>query len=361
MNTNREYCVLCEEENKLITITTCKMPLYAIYPENIDQNITWDMTYGYCEQCLSTQLKTLLDPNILYDKNYIQPNSESYNWVQHNISFIDFIVKCVDINCPLIEVGSSSFVLGRHLTRYFKDYTVFDYSLDQAIRRDNIKYIEGNCENYNFPKDSNIIMSHVFEHLYEPKKFIANCKRNNVKQIIIAIPDMENINMLHVFNQHTFTYSIVDIEYIFGLSHYKATRKLRFNTNDNSFPALFFQFELSNSIIEIERPLIESRHIYMKNLLKPIQIPKNTFLATAGMMMLPIYSIIENKENIIGVIDQNKILHGKKYANTTHHIHPYEYLKNYDENTTILVFSYRKNDIINCIRNVNTEINIMVI
>jgi hypothetical protein len=56
------------------------------------------------------------------------------------------------------------------LIEYYKDYTVFDYSLDQAIRRDNVNYIEGNCENFDFPQDSNIIMSHVFEHLYEPKK-----------------------------------------------------------------------------------------------------------------------------------------------------------------------------------------------
>jgi hypothetical protein len=170
MNINREYCVLCEKQNEIITITTHKMPLYVIYPDDICSNITWDMTYGYCKQCLSVQLKTLLDPNILYDKNYIQPNSASYNWVQHNISFIDFIVKCVNTNIPLIEVGSSSFVLGRHLIEYYKDYTVFDYSLDQAIRRDNVNYIEGNCENFDFPQDSNIIMSHVFEHLYEPKK-----------------------------------------------------------------------------------------------------------------------------------------------------------------------------------------------
>ncbi len=168
--------------------------------------------------------------------------------------------------------------------------------------------------------------------------------------------------MLHVFNQHTFSYSSADIEYIFGLNNYKATRRVKFNTNDNSFQALFFQFELTNNIITIERPLIENRHMYMKNLLKPIKIPKNTFLITAGLMMLSVYSLIENKENIIGVIDQNKTLHGKKYANHERaRIHSYEYLKDYDSNATVIVFQYRKNDIINCIRNVNTEINIIVI
>jgi hypothetical protein len=100
----------------------------------------------------------------------------------------------------------------------------------------------------------------------------------------------------------------------------------------------------------------------MKNLLKPIKIPKSTFLITAGLMMLSVYSLIENKENIIGVIDQNTTLHGKKYANhELARINSYEYLKDYDSNATVIVFQYRKNDIINCIRNVNTEINIIVV
>jgi len=151
------------------------------------------MKYGYCEKCYSVQLKTLLDPNILYDKNYVQPVSSSYSWVKHNISFISFIINSVNINKSLIEIGSSTFVLGKHLIEYYKDYTIFDYSLEQTGKKDGVKYIERNCENYNFPENSNIIMSHVFEHLYDPQKFIENCKNNNVENIIISIPNMNDL------------------------------------------------------------------------------------------------------------------------------------------------------------------------
>lgn len=351
----RDFCVLCDDSSSLQDITTLKMPLYAIYPENVKKD-TWDMTYGYCEKCFSVQLKTLLDPNILYDKNYIQPVSSSYNWVQHNMSFINFIINAIEIDKPLIEVGSSSFCLGKHLIEYYKDYSVFDYSIEQAIKQENVKYIEGNCENYNFESNSNIIMSHVFEHLYEPKKFIMNCKNNGVKNIVIAIPNMNDLNLLHVFNLHTFLYSDNDIEYIFGINNYKLLNKVYFTTKDKSFPALFFHFELTDNIILIERNIISNRHNYAQNTLKHIIIPPNTFLITAGMMMLQMYCLIDNKENIIGVIDQNKLIQGKKFADTEFIIQPYEYLAGYDNNTNVFVLNYRKQDIINCIHKVNNNI-----
>ena len=61
----RDNCVLCEINSQLIDIHTLKMPLYSVYPENVKPDTTWNMTYGYCKQCFSVQLKTLLDPNIL--------------------------------------------------------------------------------------------------------------------------------------------------------------------------------------------------------------------------------------------------------------------------------------------------------
>jgi hypothetical protein len=353
----RDFCVLCNN-SKLNDIKTINIPLYII--DNPD-NKSWDMKYGYCETCYSVQLKTLLDPNILYDKNYIQPVSESYNWVQHNMSFVNFIINSVNINKPLIEIGSSSFVLGKHLIEYYKDYTVFDYSLEQAEKKDRVKYIEGNCENYNFPENSNVIMSHVFEHLYDPKKFIENCKKNNVENIIISIPNMNDLSNLNIFNQHTFLYSDDDIEYIFKINHYKLLNKSFFNTNDKSFPCLFFHFQLSKEKKEpiILRKIIENRHLYTCNLLKSFKVPEKTFIATAGMQSLTIYNSIENNENIIGIIDYNIKLQNNKYGNTDFLIQPYEYLKNYSSEYSILVFGYRKPDIINNIRKVNNDINII--
>jgi hypothetical protein len=341
---SRELCVLCEHSRlkELANIDIC------------------GIKYGFCPECFSVQLTNLLDPSVIYNGKYIQPDSASYNWVRHNISFINFIVKCVNTSETLIEIGSSSFVLGKHLIEYYTDYTVFDYSLEQVKMRPDVKYIEGNCENFDFPWDSTIIMSHVFEHLYEPKKFIENCKRNHVKNIIIAVPNMESSNILHVTCQHTFMYSENDIEYIFGLHQYKLSDKYRFNTKDESFPVLFFNFELTNDIIEVDRCLSNSRHLYIEKILKKIKIPENTIIATAGCFSEILYSLIEDKENLIAVIDNNKNLHGKKFIDSELLIHSYDFLVNL-KNCNIILHHPRKVDIISCIRRCNKNINIIII
>ena len=352
----RDNCVLCDN-CKLQDIQTVKMPLYIV---NNPDNTSWDMKYGYCEQCYSVQLKTLLDPNILYDKNYIQPLSTSYSWVQHNMSFINFIIKSIPINQPLIEIGSSSFVLGKHLLEYYKDFTVFDYSIEQANQQEGVTYIEGNCENYHFPKDSTIIMSHVFEHLYEPKKFIENCKKNSVENILISIPNMNDLTVFNVFNHHTFLYNDDDIEYIFNLYNYKLTDKVFFNAKDSSFPCLFFHFTLDVSDEpKIVRPIIENRHLYTIQMMNSFYVPEKTFIATAGFMSLTIFGFINHK-NIVGVIDQNKLLHNKHFGCTNLTIQPYEYLKGFSSEYSILVHGYRTPDIINCIRKINTDIQIII-
>lgn len=357
----RIECVLCKNNSKLVPNKTINEVAYHL----TNNDGEYDLTYGYCKTCYSVQLMTLLDPEIIYDGNKnILPCSNTYNWIQHNISFIQFIISSINTRESLIEIGSSSFVLGKHLIDYYKDYSVFDISLKSCEKRENVKYIEGNCENYEFNKGSNLMMSHVFEHLYEPKKFIENCHKNSVENIIISIPNMNDENIFHITNQHTFLYNDSDIEYIFSLYNYKCMKKHFFNANDVSFPCIFFHFQL-NREKELANPfrvINECRHSFMMNILnKEINVPENTFIATSGMFSNLLFGLIVEKKNIIGIIDQNENLHGKIFANTGLQFYPYEHLKTFDESANIIVSHPRKIDIINCIRKVNEKINIIVI
>jgi len=358
---NRNFCVLCNENQKLLTMSNVIIPINTLGVLEEEQSQCYDLKYGYCEKCYSVQIMTLLDPELLYGNNYALPNAKCYNWIQHNIGFVKFIISSLIPNTPIIEIGGSSFVIGKHLIHYYPDYTIFDYTLKDAVKIDNIKYTEGNCEEYNFASNSNIIMSHVFEHLYNPKKFLTNCKKNNVENIIIAVPNMNDVNNLFVFNQHTFLYNDIDIEYIFGNYGYKSITKKFFNTLDNSFPCMFFHFKLTNNINIIKRPIILNRHLFTNNILKPIVIPEKTFIATAGMNATIVYSIIENKQNILGIIDSNNIIHGKYFCNSKHIVQSYEIIKNCNSDTNILVFGYRKNDITAMIKKINDNIKIILL
>jgi hypothetical protein len=258
---------------------------------------------------------TLADPHVLYDKNYVQP-FQTHLWTQHNLSFIAFIAK----HCPpqpLLEIGSSSFCLGKHLIHYYPDYTVFDYSIEQAMKRDDVTYIEGNCEEYDFTQPC-IVMSHVFEHLYEPKKFIQNCLRNKVKTILLSVPSMET-PQLHVCSQHTFQYNAQDIVYLFGLYEYKVMEIVHWNTD--SFPCFFYCFTLDGPQ-KVEQ-IIAPRHLYSMQYFKPFRVPPNTFLTTANMFSVLVYPWIENKEDVIGVVDVNPKKHGKRFSYTSLIVQPF--------------------------------------
>lgn len=305
---SRTQCVLCD--TSLHSFTSFLHPVY-----DCDTNESWNIEYGYCPNCFSVQLMTLADPHVLYDKNYVQP-FQTHLWTQHNLSFIAFIAK----HCPpqpLLEIGSSSFCLGKHLIHYYPDYTVFDYSIEQAMKRDDVTYIEGNCEEYDFTQPC-IVMSHVFEHLYEPKKFIQNCLRNKVKTILLSVPSMET-PQLHVCSQHTFQYNAQDIVYLFGLYEYKVMEIVHWNTD--SFPCFFYCFTLDGPQ-KVEQ-IIAPRHLYSMQYFKPFRVPPNTFLTTANMFSVLVYPWIENKEDVIGVVDVNPKKHGKRFSYTSLIVQPF--------------------------------------
>lgn len=357
---NRNICILCTNSN-IIEIGELEHPIRDCIM-NDEINKIFKLKYGYCNNCYSVQLMTLIDPLILYDDNYNQPLYNNYNWIQHNISFINFIINSININEPIIEIGSSSFCLGKHLIFYYKDYTVFDIVLNKNINRlNNIKYVEGNCENYKFTENSNIIMSHVFEHLYNPKLFINNCKQNKIKNIIISIPNMNDINYNHVNMQHTFLYNDNDIEYIFNEYNYILKKKFFFIANDNSLPCIYFYFNYMESLNICNRIIDNNRHISCINFFKKIDVPINTFIASASYHSILLYLKINNTENIIGIIDKDKNKHGKKFSNTNIIISDYKYLKEYNSDTNILVFGSQKNNIINDIIKINNKINIIEI
>jgi len=166
----------------------------------------------------------------------------------------------------------------------------------------------------NFKQDC-IILSHVIEYLYEPKSFIQKCLHNQVKTIFLSIPSIEN---LHVGKKYTFLYNSQDISYLFGIFHYKVKDFL------STSPYLFFHFVLDGPQ-QIEQ-YIEPRHLYSIRYFKSFRVPKNTFLTSCDMYSFVLYPWIENKEDIIGVVDENPHKQGTQFSYTVWIVQPYKIL-----------------------------------
>ena len=70
-----------------------------------------------------------------------------------------------------------------------------EFSEENYPNIENIEYISGNCETYNYTGINTIIMSHVFEHLYNPKEFI--------KKSTVLMRQLFSEKILILFNGQT--------------------------------------------------------------------------------------------------------------------------------------------------------------
>ena len=357
----RSSCILCDN-SQLTSIAKIDIPqsyCTAIGTKNVAHNIE----YGYCKECYSVQLMQLLPLEILYGESHFQPLNKTQIWIHHNISLAKFIIENVDTSTtpPMVEIGSSSFCLGRHLYEFY-DYTIFDYSLETSVRREGVKYIEGNCETFDFESNTSVIMSHVFEHLYNPKKFIQNCAQRKVKNIIISVPNMMDSEQFHINVEHTFLYSDNDIEHIFGLFNYKLKDRLQFNTQDSSFPCQFFSFELTSEPILIERIIDATRHLFSVSLLKKrITIPAKTYIATCHAFSVLLYALIENKENVAGVIDLDTHKQNMWFSVTNLIVQPYEILRTLGADAYLIVLHPKKTNILHTAKQYNSGLSFIIL
>lgn len=353
----RDKCVLCFDVKLVPFIELKNFPIKCILEKN-EQLYKWNMKLGSCEICGSVQQMNLLDPDILY-RGYSYNNQHSIIWKDHHEMLSKFIINNITKDKPIIEIGSSFVSLVDKLINDFKDYTIFDYSLDTIKNKlPYLKYIEGNCETYMFPSKSVLVMSHVFEHLYNPKQFLENCETNNVEDIIISIPNMNNNNLITITREHTYTYNSADIEYLFNTYGYYLKKM---NIQGDNF-SIFYHFNrlpsspLENRFLNPNKYL--STYTYFN---KKYTVPQKSVITTAGFWGQVLYNNITNKNDIIAVIDNDPIKQGKIFNGTELTINKSLYLNNFGNDTTAIIIKgfFWSDEVASTIRKHNKDIQIM--
>jgi hypothetical protein len=56
---------------------------------------------------------------------------------------------------------------------------------------DGVEFLNINGEVYDYISSDTVIMSHMFEHLYNPVDFIKKLNDSNIQNIFISIPNMK--------------------------------------------------------------------------------------------------------------------------------------------------------------------------
>lgn len=191
----RTKCCVCEGGIQKVK-TLENYPLSYVAKDSIDTR-TEDCDVGICNECDTLQLMNLADPNIIYG-DFHNNTSFSIKWQTHHDLFCKFIKD--KLHGKSIEVGGRSGEIIKRL-----DDTENYYTLDFSNPDNDPKNLRGNCEDFDFTGFDCLIMSHVFEHLYNPKKFAQNITDRGVDDIFLSIPNMKTIGLfLPVHREHPY-------------------------------------------------------------------------------------------------------------------------------------------------------------
>jgi hypothetical protein len=343
----RTSCVICS--NPLKKLYERKAFPISISPPEINTALCDDsfrnQNFAVCSFCSCVQFEgELIDPVVLYANSH-NNTGETPTWKEHHKEFKRFVMNTLPQS--ILEIGGTGILYS--LIRN-ENPDIFYASLDictPTVQLDGITYIQGNCENFDFKRHSTVVMSHVFEHLYNPRKFIENLEKAGVENVILSFPNMnamleeKNPNVLH--NEHTYFIDKLFTEWIFANYGYKLASYYEFKTH-----SLFFHFEKTSQEMKVSlynRPEIPStmKAIYEeeKHRLESLVVKENSFFAPAGLYGQLFHYF--TKAHIIGFLDNDTSKQGRRVYGTPYYVFPFEVIS-MNKRTTVYVWGgpYKK-------------------
>jgi hypothetical protein len=336
-----------------------KFPITANPPSQKDliiDDMFADQEFYNCEFCNCIQLGTLIDPNILY-KN---PHNDTYltpTWKKHHHDFAEFVLK--NTKNDIVEIGGNGII-----HEILKDkkmdlqYSILDIC-EPTLKKNNINYLFGNCEDYKFQKNETVVMSHVFEHLFNPRKFIENMYKCKVDIICISIPNMlyliNSNHYLVLHNEHTYYIDKNLIVWLFSQYNYELEDYEEYINH-----SLFFKFNRKkqyNIINLIKDTSLTNKILKSINPFFNIKIKESSFICPAGLYgQLLMYYYKDVK--ILGFLDNDKTKQNCRVYGSPYYVYSFDKILEYKNSTIYLLAGLYNNEIKKQINsyNINCEI-----
>ena len=207
--TVRENCIFC---NHKLTDQYFKNDLevytahYAV--EDCSDNTLTPYNVYTCDHCKTPQNKYLGDLNEIYRLNHA--DSTGTTMKNLHLTLLNLILEYKDDVGNIIEIGSSKGILAdlilQNLDRDY--YAVEPRFTGNESNKTVVKEFYENVDDSKYDANT-MIMSHVFEHFYNPKEILLKISKNkNIENLFLIFPNLEYYagnNVVHVLNtEHTF-------------------------------------------------------------------------------------------------------------------------------------------------------------
>lgn len=207
----RNKCIFCNSTNLKVYFDNDYTIPIASYNIDIKNNNNINIPFNIlcCQDCLTFQTKYLGDLNEIYKNNH----ADGYGNIRSimNDTFAELIKKTIPDISNILEIGAGSGILSLSIYNILPNinYNIIDPFYFGPIENRNIIYDYLENINLNMINTNIVVMSHVFEHFYEPLNIIEKLYNSqNIEYICLNFPDLETYiknKTYHVLNpEHTY-------------------------------------------------------------------------------------------------------------------------------------------------------------
>jgi len=361
--TERNNCILDNKSSVKKLYTLERFPVFmGCVDTPVEDDIFFDQDWGVSENGL-VQLKTLIDPNTLYENSHT-PGSVGKIWQQHHKRFFNFIVENSDDIDRYLEIGGASGSLWKNFSTLDSQfsYEIIEPS-HQKSSDSRLKYIRGFYETQSFDeKYKCIIHSHVFEHAYNPidflKKIFEDLTDDGVQ--FISIP-----NMRHWLKQgYTNTINFEHTYYLdeFVLEHVLARAGFSIDKKVVDTHSVFVKAVKSSDIGRVNVNFEYSKDLFLDYIYKLKSdvssildnVEDNVYLFGAHIFSQTLLNFGIDENIIISVLDNDVKKQGRRLYGTNLKIESPEVLRDVDKPTVILRAGVYTEEIKDQILNINS-------
>jgi SAM-dependent methyltransferase len=327
---NRNKCAICNKSNLENIFKIENIPVNLSCVETNKKYKYSTLSFSICKNCNTIQLDKLIQLKILYglSHNFTSVGKIWENYFKLLISNIQLLIR----DKVILEIGDPSGKIATNCNYYKKWYIVEPNKNNTIEFNDKIIFIESFFDN-NFALKDNvdiIIHSHLFEHIYEPNKFLKKCYEilNKNGEMIFGVPNMEFLAnkslclFLGVFFEHTIFLNKENIIYLLEKNGFGIINILNYENHSLIFHA---KKNKVNSIINIKInnyyemffTIIDEYKLFIKNCNTFIDnnSSKTFFLFGASYNSQFLLTLGLNGNKLKGILDnskekQNKYLYG---------------------------------------------------
>ena len=281
-----------------------------------------------CDTCYTLQLKNLIDPKVLYSTS----TNHNHNiigslWKQHFIKFAEFIHDTNDTYQNVLEIGTTSDKLLKHIKSY-ETYTIIDPSIKKNTfeNYNNTILIDEYVENFNSKHTYDIVLSsHFFEHVLNPSEILLKMKNltNSNGSIFMSIPNLEYPNCFFGLSfEHTYHININNLNYLCMLHNLKIDTVQKFNNH-----SLFLKLTNTNNTISTTdlsfhdfSPIIDNQltiiHTTIKKIIGNLNENTNYFIFGCHSATQVYLTLGLHKVGFIHILDNDTSKHNRYFYGT---------------------------------------------